>query len=100
MLGDERSSPYLFPKDNTMYLNVTVYSPVGTFIGTLSRESETKEALEKTRDVLQTRPDGINYLVLFAGDDEVLIPGEVFKVSVTHFAIQDKPAKGYCNGRN
>jgi len=77
-----------------MYLNIISHTPVGTFVGTLSRESASVKELQRTRDTLQARPDSVNYLVLFVGDTEVLIPGDVFKVSVTEFNIQDKPVKG------
>lgn len=75
-----------------MYLNIISHTPVGTFVGSVSRTSSSTEDLQQLRDTLQSSP--VSYLVLFVGDTEVLIPGDVFKVSVTEFNIQDKPVKG------
>lgn len=75
-----------------MYLNIISHTPVGTFVGSASRTSSSAEDLQQLRDALQS--SSVYYLVLFVGDTEVLIPGDVFKVSVTEFNIQDKPVKG------
>ena len=50
--------------------------------------------LEQLRDTIQTNPERLTYVVVFCGDAEILVPGEVFMKSVTEFRIEDKPFNG------
>lgn len=75
-----------------MYLNITVYTPVGTFVGTSQPTSAAVEELTKFRDSIQKKVDLVTYLVLFVDNAEVLIPGDVLRSSVTEFRIQAAPA--------
>lgn len=81
-----------------MYLNVTIHSPVGVFVGSLNNDSRDDSDLKQLRDRIQAKPDDLNYLVIFVDDTEVLVPGDVFKNSVTEFKIQDKPVSNTLGG--
>jgi len=72
-----------------MYLNATIYTPVGTFEGTLNAVSADTENLIKVRDHYQTGEAAWTYLVMFNGSREITLPADVLKNSVIVYAIED-----------
>ena len=77
-----------------MYLNVVIHTPVGTVRGSLGKQSERADELGRLRDTIQKNPAKLTFMVVFCGDAEILVPGEVFMKSVTEFRIEDKPFNG------
>lgn len=74
-----------------MYLNCIAYTPVGTFSGTISIAGGDEDSLIEARDAMETTK--LSYLVLFSGDDEILLPETVLANSVLKFTIDDEPRK-------
>jgi hypothetical protein len=74
-----------------MYLNLVIHTPVGVFAGTTNRESAPVSDITDTIASIQRNADNLSYFVLYVDDSEILIPGEVFKNSVTRFVVSDHP---------
>jgi hypothetical protein len=94
VVGDDIATNQSINQGIAMYLNVVVHTPVGTVRGSLAGTPAPMKELEQLRDTIQTNPERLTYVVVFCGDAEMLIPGEVFMKSVTEFRIQDKPFNG------
>lgn len=72
-----------------MYLHVTIHAPVGQVVGTLNYHPGSEADLKQIRDNIQQSTDTIGYMVVFAGGDEILVPGDVVRNSVIEFSIRD-----------
>lgn len=68
-----------------MRLMVTAYTPVGTFTGQLNDRDAPREALEKTRDHVQSSV--MNYFVIYMDDGELTLNKELIANSALHFKI-------------
>lgn len=75
-----------------MYLNLTIHSPVGKFVGPINKSStDTVSDLTQLRDKMEANSNSLGYVVIYNKSGEVCIPGEVMKNSVVEYHIEDKP---------
>ena len=75
-----------------MYLNATIYTPVGVFKGTVNKFNQpvSKQELVEIRDNLQE--NSLSFLVVFAGEKEITIPRNMLQNSVIEYSITEHPA--------